>query len=221
MHAQFLRALVASVMLIVAGCAGHATADGSAVFVATTGHDVHVTVIPSTDIDQTNGLPADVIALLGFVDSGQFEALAQAAGPLPAYQETNVIHLFRNDGPRFVLPDIGLGCAPNASCLGSAPPLTLLTSFSIDATPIATLVTGQASVSSTLVQRSGDLPRTDWSFLEPVSDVRWSGIIQTPSFPDQLIFTASLVQPEMQLTSGERGDIARSLADFISTYLGE
>lgn len=218
--AHLLRACVACIMLVATGCAGNATGDNAATFVTSSGHEVIVAVVRAEAISLSTVPPDEGTALLTFVAGGQFNTLVQAAGPVTPFAEKSIIHLFRNNGPQFVLPDIGIGCAPNQSCLGSAPPLTLFTIITFDDMSAPVLITGKSQISSQLVPRSGDLPRTDWSFTEPVTDLHWTGSVTTSS-NDTLIFTASLTHAETPLAAMERTDITRSLADFISTYLRE
>jgi hypothetical protein len=215
-----MRACVACIVFVATGCAGNATGDNAATFVTSSGHEVIVAVARAEAFPLSTAPPDEGTALLAFVASGQFNPLVQVAGPVAPFIEKNIIHLFRNNGPQFVLPDIGIGCAPNQSCLGSAPPLTLFTTITVGDTTAPVLITGKTRVSSELVPRSGDLPRTDWSFTEPVTDLHWTGRVTTSS-NDTLIFTASLAHPATPLAAMERTDITRSLADFISTNLRE
>ena len=218
--AQLLRTSAAVLMFVVTGCAGFATQDVTTSVLAVGGHDIIVTVVPDPTALPSADVSPDVAALLGFIASAQFTELTRVAGQPPLYQERNIISLFRDNGPQFVLPDVGPGCGPNANCLGSAPPLTLLTTVEIDLSPVSVLVTGQSEITSILVPQSTGLPLTDWAFTEPVSDLRWSGIFTTTQTTD-IIFTAALASKQTPLTANERADISRALAQFIRNTLGE
>ena len=218
--AQFLRACVVCIVLVATGCAGNPTGDDAATFVTSSGHEVIVAVARADAVSLSIDPSDSGTALLSFAASSQFSALVQAAGSVAPFSEKNVTHLFRNNGPQFVLPDIGNGCAPNQSCLGSAPPLTLFATITIREASVPVLITGTSQISSTLVPRTGDLPRTDWSFTEPVTDLHWTGRISTLS-NDTYIFIASLTRSETPLSARERSDIGQSLADYLSTNLRE
>ena len=122
----------------------------------------------------------------------------------PPYDEVAVLNKFLVSKRAFALEWWPPPCAGGAGyCIQTKPAVHLLTSLRLDGSEAPILVTGEASVISRLDSKGSDLPQRVWSYSEPISETRWTGLWdQAPGGP--ILFLASTEPPNRKLDPEER-----------------